>query len=287
MPVTIVTDTTHYLPDAVVAEAGVTVVSLYVNRDGSSVRESEMPGWDGFYADLRAADDLPTTSQPSVGDFVAAYEPLLEQGHDVLSVHLSAGLSGTCRSAQQAAAQLAARYPTRVTVMDSETACGGLGFVVLAAAAAAAQGLGPAEVHARAREARAQMRIWFCIDTLEYLQRGGRVGRAQAWLGGALRIKPILSLESEITPVARVRTSSRAFERMVEYARSRHDDGAHGWAVQHIQAPEPAERLAGRCREIFGCEPLFISEVGAVIGAHTGPGLIGVGAVPLDLVDRA
>lgn len=285
MPVSIVSDTTHYLPVTVAEAAGVTVVSLYVNRDGCSVRESEMPGWDGFYADLRRPGDLPTTSQPSVGDFMSAYEPLLAAGHDVLSIHLSAGLSGTCLSAEQAGAQLAERYTNRVTVMDSETACGGLGFVVLAAAAAARNGAAITEVHTQARQAREQMRIWFCIDTLEFLQRGGRVGRAQAWIGGALRIKPILSLESEITPVERVRTSGRAFERMVEYAQSRHDDGADGWAVQHIQAPQQAERLAGRCREIFDCEPLFIGEVGAVIGAHTGPGLLGVGAMPRAFIE--
>lgn len=285
MGVAIVTDTTHYLPDDVIRDAGVHVVSLYVNQAGKSVRESDMPGWDGFYAKLREASDLPTTSQPSVGDFAMVYEPLLRAGHEVLSIHLSAGLSGTCLAAEQAGAQLAERYTPRVTVLDSETACGGLGFVVLAAAAKARSGADLAEVLQHARQAREQMKIWFCIDTLEYLQRGGRVGRAQAWIGGALKIKPILSLESEITPVERVRTSGRAFERMVEYAQSRKDDGADAWAVQHIQAAEQAGRLEERCREIFGSDPLFLGEVGAVIGAHTGPGLIGVGAVPRALVD--
>jgi DegV family protein with EDD domain len=124
------------------------------------------------------------------------------------------------------------------------------------------------------------MKMWFCIDTLEYLKRGGRVGAAQAWLGSALRIKPILTVESEITPIERVRTQGRAFERMVDYLRSRHDDGADAWVVQHIRAAEQAERLVERGREIFGAEPLFVSEVGPVIGTHVGPGLIGVGAVP-------
>ncbi len=122
------------------------------------------------------------------------------------------------------------------------------------------------------------------MDTLEYLRRGGRIGKAQAWLGGTLRIKPILSLEHEIVPVERVRTAGRAFERMVGYAQELHDSGADGWVVQHIQAPEQSQRLIERCREIFDCEPVFISEVGPVIGTYTGPGLIGVGAIPRALL---
>jgi DegV family protein with EDD domain len=122
--------------------------------------------------------------------------------------------------------------------------------------------------------------MWFCLDTLEYLRRGGRVGKAQAWLGSTLKIKPILSLEREIVPVERVRTAGRAFERMVEYAESLKRAGSDGWVVQHIQAPEQAGRLIERCREIFGSEPVFTSEVGPVIGTYTGPGMIGVGAIP-------
>jgi DegV family protein with EDD domain len=135
-------------------------------------------------------------------------------------------------------------------------------------------------VAARAREAAEATRLWFAVDTLEYLRRGGRIGTAQAWLGGALKIKPILTLDGEITPIERVRTSGRAFERMVEYMRSRHDDGADGWVVQHIQAPDVVERLLDRGRDLFGSEPVFVSEIGPVIGAHVGPGLVGVGGLP-------
>lgn len=123
-------------------------------------------------------------------------------------------------------------------------------------------------------------RLWFAVDTLEFLRRGGRIGTAQAWLGGALKIKPILTLDGEITPIERVRTSGRAFERMVQYLRSRHDDGADGWVVQHIQAPDVVQRLLASGREIFGSEPVFVSEIGPVIGAHVGPGLVGVGGLP-------
>jgi DegV family protein with EDD domain len=153
-------------------------------------------------------------------------------------------------------------------------------MLVLAAAAAARSGADKAAVAERVHQARAALRIWFCLDTLEYLRRGGRIGKAQAWLGGTLKIKPILSLEYEIVPVERVRTAGRAFERMVGYAQELLASGSDGWVVQHIQAPEQAERLIGRCRELFGSEPIFTSEVGPVIGTYTGPGLIGVGGIP-------
>ena len=213
------------------------------------------------------------------------WEPLLDDGHDIVSVHLAGGISGTCESARQAHGLLAERgLGERVEVIDGETACGGLGLLLLAAAAAARGGADKAAVAARVREARKALKIWFCVDTLEYLRRGGRVGKAQAWIGGTLKIKPILSLEYEITPVERVRTAKRAFERMVQYAQELHDNGADRWVVQHIQAHEQAERLMDRCREIFGSEPIFTSEVGPVIGTYTGPGLLGVGALPSSLV---
>jgi DegV family protein with EDD domain len=165
-------------------------------------------------------------------------------------------------------------------VIDSRTAAGGLGLVVLAAARRAAAGAGADEVVAAAVAAREELKMWFAIDTLEFLKRSGRIGAASAWIGSTLKVKPILSVESEITPVERVRTSKRAFERMVDYARQRQQSGADGWVVQHIQARDQAELLADRCRELFGAEPVFFSEIGPVLGSHTGPGLLGVGAIP-------
>jgi DegV family protein with EDD domain len=284
-PVVIVTDSTHYTTRELIAAAGVREVSLYVGDGESTRRESEITDYDDFYARLRDASELPSTSQPSIGDFLAVYEPLLEAGNDVVSIHLAGGISGTVGAAAAAKGLLDERGGEgRVSVFDAQTACGGLGCVVLAAAAAARSGGDGDAVLARARETRAALAIWFCIDTLDYLQRGGRIGRAQAWLGGALKIKPILSLEAEITPVERVRTSGRAFERMVDYLRSRRDDGADGWVVQHIQAPERAAAIVERGRELFGSEPMWVSEVGPVIGTYTGPGLIGVGGVPARLM---
>ncbi len=278
-PVAIVSDTCHYLPPEVVAVNDIHEVSLYVHWDGREDRESALGDLGAYYEHLHVAADLPTTSQPSIGDFLGAWEPLLEEERDVVSIHLTAGVSGTYESARQARAELGDRG-SRVAVLDSATACGGQGLMLLAAAAAARGGADLEAVAARARQARERLKIWFCIDSLEYLKRGGRVGGAQAWLGSALKIKPILTVESEITPVERVRTAGRAFERMVDYLRALQDDGADGWIVQHIRAEEQAERLVARGRELFGTEPLFVSEIGPVIGTHLGPGLIGVGGMP-------
>lgn len=278
MPVAIVTDSTHYLPPELMAAHDIHVVSLYVKRGDELERESRLlDDLDSYYQRLRTDADT-TTSQPSIGDFLQVYEPLLEAGQDIVSIHLSAGISGTYGSALQARAQLAERgHEGRIEVLDSRTVCGGLGLTVLAAANSARGGRTLTQVAGDAQSARDQLRIWFVLDTLEYLRRGGRIGGAQAWIGGALKIKPILSLESEVTPVERVRTSGRAFERMVQYMRTLHADGADTWCVQHIQAYDNAQRLVERGREIFGSEPQFVSEVGPVIGAHAGPGLLGVG----------
>jgi fatty acid kinase fatty acid binding subunit len=280
--VAVVTDTTNYLPPALAAEHGVHEVSLYVNDGERQRREADIRDLSAFYEGLRTAATLPTTSQPSIGDFLTVYEPLAADGHDVVSIHISGGISGTVETARQAAGELAGR--ARIEVVDSGSAAGGLGVIVLAAAAAARAGRDADAVVARTREAIAATRLWFAVDTLEYLRRGGRIGPAQAWLGGALKIKPILTLDGEITPIERVRTAGRAFERMVDYMRSRRTDGADGWVVQHIQALDVAERLVASGHEIFGCDPLFVSEVGPVIGAHVGPGLVGVGGLPKRLL---
>ena len=283
--VAVATDSTHYLPRELADAERIHQVSLYVGWQGEHVRELEMDGFDAFYQRLERDPESPSTSQPSIGDFLAVWEPLIEEDQDVVSIHLAGGISGTYEAARQAHGLLAERgLGDRVEVLDSQTACGGMGMLALVACAAARSGAGKDAVVARVREAHAAQNIWFCLDTLEYLRRGGRIGKAQAWLGGTLKIKPILSLEYEIVPVERVRTAGRAFERMVEYARELADSGSDGWVVQHIQAPEQAQRLIDRCREIFDSEPVFTSEVGPVIGTYTGPGLIGVGAVPRALL---
>jgi DegV family protein with EDD domain len=283
--VAIVVDTTHYMPRELVEANGLHEVSLYVNQGDRHERESDMPDFDAFYEGLRTSAQLPTTSQPSIGDFLAVYEPLVEEGRDVVSVHISGGISGTVESARQAATDLRARKPQRrIEVIDTKSACGIIGLSALAGAAAARAGGDIDAVTARVRSAVDIAKIWFAVDTLEFLRRGGRIGTAQAWLGGALKIKPILTVDGEITPIERVRTSGRAFERMVDFLRARHADGCDAWVVQHIQARDQADALADRGREIFGKDPVFVGEIGPVIGTHVGPGLVGVGGIPSSLM---
>ena len=283
----IVADTTSYLPPEIIAEHQVHLVSLYVGLEGDQEPEAEIANLHDFYERLRVSDQTVTTSQPSVGDFIAVYEPLLAEDREIVSIHLSSGISGTYESAMQARERLTAdgKGGERIVIRDSQTGCGGMGLMVMAAAIAAEKGASAAEADQRAQAAREELKIWFAVDTLDYLRRGGRIGAARAWIGTTLKIKPILTLDNEITPIERVRTRSRAFERMVDYARQRHADGADAWVVQHVQDPENAERLVETCRPIFGCEPVFTSEVGPVIGAHVGPGLLGVGGVPKSVLE--
>ena len=288
MPSTaVVADTTSYLPRELIAEHDIHLVSLYVGIEGEQERESDIDDLRGFYERLRISGEAVSTSQPSVGDFIAVYEPLLAEGREIVSIHLSAGISGTYESAMQARERLTAegKGGERIVVVDSRTGAGGMGLMLLGAARAAEQGASAAEASERAEALRSELKIWFAVDTLDYLRRGGRIGAARAWIGTTLKIKPILTLEDEITPIERVRTRSRAFERLLGYARQRHEDGADAWVVQHVQDPENAERLVEACKPIYGCDPAFTSEVGPVIGAHVGPGLLGVGGVPRSVLE--
>ena len=283
----VATDTTSYLPRALVGTRGIREVSLYVTLDGRQQRESEiLDDTDEFYDRLRATDATATTSQPAVGDFIAEWRPLLDAGEDLISVHISSGISGTYGAAVSARDLLVGDGvdQRRIEIVDSRRACGGLGLMLMAAAAAAESGADLATVTERVSAARDELQMWFAVDTLEYLRRGGRIGGAQAWMGSALKIKPILTLDGEITPIERVRTHQRAIERMVEFLHELHDAGRDAWVVQHIQSPDVAGRLVEEGKKIFGTDPVFVSEVGPVIGAHVGPGLLGVGGLPAEML---
>ncbi len=273
--VAIVTDSTTYLPPALIDGGQVQTVSLYVGWNGDLRREDEYSDLDAFYMRLHESSLLPTTSQPSIGDFMAVYRPLVRAGRDVVSLHIAEGLSGTCQSAREAGRILAEEgHAGRVIVHDGQTGAGGLGCLVVVAARLAADGKDAEAIVAGISAARASLDIWFCLDTLEYLHRGGRIGAAQAAIGTALRIKPILTFGTEIAPVGRVRTHARAMERMGECLQTLHARGAREWIVQHAQAPADAERLVEAGTELFGHEPLFCTEVGPVLGAHLGAGVL-------------
>ena len=285
----VVTDSTAYLPPTLVAELGVTVVSLYysLGNDNGALREVDVGGDYGvFYSQLAAGEAIATTSPPSVEDFKATYTDLLADGGSVVSIHISSGMSETCANARTAAAALAEEGAEgRVDVIDSAATGGQLGCLALAGARLARGGASHDAVLERVRQAREEVRLWFLVDTLEYLRRGGRIGTATAWVGSALQVKPILTIESEITAVERVRTRDRGVDRLVELMRNWRAVGADAYFVQHTRAQEDAERFAQRLQEIFWRPPEFISEIGPVVGTHIGPGVIGGGGMPARLLE--
>jgi DegV family protein with EDD domain len=272
--VAVVTDSTTYLPPELIERWGVQQVSLYVGWGDERLPEREYD-LDAFYARLRDSPNLPSTSQPSVGDFLACFEPLAGEGRDVVSVHIASGLSGTCESAREAARVIADKgLPGRVEVVDGQTGAGGLGCLALAAAGASEQGLALGAVVDTIHKTRKGLEMWFCLDTLEYLRKGGRIGAAQALVGSALKIKPILTFGTEITPVGRVRTRKRAMQQMVTYLHELRDRGASDWFVQHAQSFDDAGALVAGGTVIFGKAPLFCTQVGPVLGAHLGSGML-------------
>ncbi len=278
-----VSDSNAYLPAGLADANGLTMLQQYLlYADGHRVHEDEVD-LDVFFDEMRAAEELPRTSHPTVEDFHAAYSGLLGNSDAIVSVHSSGQLSRTVAAALEAVEQLGASE--RITVVDSQSAGGGLGLIALAAARRAASGESAERVVETAEEARAEVKMWFAIDTLEFLRRSGRIGAASAWIGSTLRVKPILTIEDgQMMPVERVRNSERAFERLLDYAHQRHASGADAWMVQHVRSPEAAQRLVERACEVFETDPVFVSEIGAVVGAHTGPGLVGLGALPARLL---
>src|SRR3954465_11556148 len=259
--VAVVTDTTHYMPRALVEALGLHQVSLYVTFEGETRREADIDDLDDFYRRLGDSSEMPSPSQPSGGDFTTVYEPLLEAGADIVSIHISGGISGTCATAGQARAQMVERggAPERIVVLDSATACAGLGMMAIAATSAAGAGASAQEAAEAAQALRRELKVWFAVDTLEFLRRGGRVGGAQAWLGTTLKIKPILSIESEILPIERGRTAGRMFDRPLDHLRARREEGCDTFFIQHIHAPDQAQRLVDGGREIYGREPELVS----------------------------
>jgi DegV family protein with EDD domain len=265
----VVTDSTAALPEALAT--GLTVVPLTVVIDGKEGRE----GVDVTPAEVAAAltaNRPVSTSRPAPWMFVAEYERLLGMGYEgVLSMHLSAKLSGTWESATLAAAD----FEGRVEVLDSGAAGMGLGFPAAMAAAAAAGGADLAGVRAVADAAIGRTLTLFYVDTLEFMRRGGRIGATQAVVGTALAVKPILGMsEGAVVPLEKVRTSSKAIARVVERAAEAAGDSTVDIAVQHVAAPERADVLADALAARLRVRERYIGEVGAVLAAHSGPGLV-------------
>jgi DegV family protein with EDD domain len=270
--VAVVTDSTAGLPDDLIAAHGMTVVPLTVTIDGASGLEGVDVAPGDVAKALTARRSSVSTSRPSPGEFTAAYDRLLDEGAaGIVSVHLSAKLSGTYESALLAAAG----YPDRVAVVDSQSTGMGLGFAALAAS-----GLPDLDsAVAAARAAVARTTTLFYVDTLEYLRRGGRIGAASALLGTALSVKPILRMvDGEIVVRDKVRTASRALARLVDLAVEAAGDAEVEVGVHHLAAPARADELVVRLRERLGerLRACYETEIGAAVGAHVGPGLASV-----------
>lgn len=280
MSVAVVTDSTAYLPAEVIEQHGIEVVPLYVVLAGRSGREGSEIGPEDVARALSVRGQSVSTSRPTPGDFVAAYRRCLDAGADrLVSIHLSAELSSTSDAARLAASQVGEHL---VTVVDSRSTAMGLGFAVLAAARAAAEGADAATVAEVARDTAAATRTFFVVDTLEHLRRGGRLGSAAALLGTALAVKPVLHVrDGQVVPLEKVRTTARAVNRLVQHAVESAADTPVSVAVHHLAAADRAERLAAELRtQIPDLVELYVSELGAAIGAHVGPGAVGVVIAP-------
>jgi DegV family protein with EDD domain len=278
--VAIVTDSTADLPSDLARGHGVTVVPLTVTigheswLDGVEIQPHE------FYKRLAQAGSVASTSQPSPARFVEAYRPLLEEHDEVVSIHISARLSGTFASAEQAVGELQTRE--RVHLVDSTLVSMPLGLLVLAAARMAQDGLDGRAIVEGVDRIRRGTHVFFGVKTLENLARGGRIGRANALVGSILQVKPVLTIqEGEVTPLERVRTWDRALNRIVELARAVDTGKGVCAIVGHAVDAESAQRLAGALEPV--AETLLLQPLGAVVGAHAGPGTVGVGCYPAEL----
>ncbi|MFD5474082.1 DegV family protein [Streptomyces sp. NPDC127105] len=276
--VAIVTDSTAYLPPWTMERHGITAVPLTVVLGDQALEEGTEISTRSLAQALQKRRFV-TTSRPSPQQFAETYRTIAESGASgIVSLHLSAELSGTYDAAVLAAREA----PVPVRVVDTGMVAMALGFCALAAAETAEAGGTVDEAVAAAEKRAAGTSAFFYVDTLDYLRRGGRIGAAQALLGSALAVKPLLQLQDgRIELLEKVRTASRAIARLEEIVAERAGGADVDVAVHHLAAPERASALADRLRtRVSGLADLHVSEVGAVIGAHTGPGLLAVVVSP-------
>jgi DegV family protein with EDD domain len=275
--VAVVTDSTADLPPDIASSLGITVVPLNLHFGTETYRDGIDLSADEFYRRLSTTSVMPTTSQPSIGTFEQTFEGLARDHDGIISLHISSKLSGTYNSA--AVACQAVKESCPIEVIDSGLASMSLGFVAIAAARAAQAGQSLTEIHQLVTRRIPNVGLLFMVETMEFLRRGGRIGRAQALIGGILSIKPLLTLEDGIVcPVEKVRTRSRATERLVEYVER--NPRLEGLAIMHSTTPDDVDSLVTRFEPMIARENIIIGKYGPVLGAHLGPGALGI------MVDR-
>jgi DegV family protein with EDD domain len=279
-PVGIVTDSTADITEEMARSEGVSVVRLVTTfPDGASFRDGDLSQAE-FFDRMGRARELPTTSQPPVGDFVSVYERLLETCSHVVSIHISGRLSGTIEAARQAAE----RFGDSVIVVDSRNLSWGLGWQVLVAARAARMGAAAADVVAAAERARERARLVVGLDSLDNLARGGRIGAVSAFFGGLLDLKVVFTVNREgaFEPVARVRGKKAALRETLDFVkREMHGAKSGMFCVVHALSADTATQLRDALTSMFEATELLVLETGVVIATHTGTGW-GIGFIPGD-----
>jgi DegV family protein with EDD domain len=274
MSVRIVTDSTSDIPKPLADELGITVIPLTIQFGAQSFRDGLDLTADDFYQRLTTTKELPQTSQPPPALFDYTYRHLITQG-DVVSVHLSHKFSGTVETARSAANDVA---PDKIAVVDSGSVSMGLGLCAIAAARAAKAGASLQECEAAARHVAQHVHVAVAFETLEYLRRGGRIGRASAFLGGLLRLKPVLTVkDGEAFPVTRARSRQKAIDEICGLITK--FPSVTDVAIAHTTTPEDAAALAERARTLAPNANLYEVRFGPVLGVHGGPGMLGVAVV--------
>jgi DegV family protein with EDD domain len=272
--VKIVTDSTGYLPAELQAELDIKVVPLNVHFGEQTFQDGVDLTNDEFYTMLAGAPELPTTSQPSPGQFRDVFSELAEAGHEVICLTISSKMSGTYLSAVEASRMLP---DARIVVIDTLFVAGALGMMTLTAARMAAEGFSIDQIVDRMEQMQQDIRIHFLVDTLEYLQKGGRIGTASALIGTLLKVKPILTVRDGIVqPLDKVRSTRKAIARLVdELSSSVAPDQPVEVIVMNARSPEIAEQIEAGLRQNMRCEKVIWAEIGAVVGTHAGPSVVG------------
>ncbi len=274
MPVKVVADSATDLPPDQVESLGIAVIPCYITFGTEDLKDGVELTTEQFYDRLLNGPDFPKTSQPSVGDFKQLYEEIGPGSDGIVSVHISSRISGTINSATQAASEAEVDCPIRV--VDTLQASLGAGLIAIEAARAARDGRDVETVARAAEEAAARAEFFVLMDTLEYLEKGGRIGKAGALLGGLLRIRPMIILkDGEVHELAKARSRKAGIERLLGFAREFAPADEIG--IVQTTTPQEAEGLAARIRDLVpsGREPL-ISRVGPAVGSHAGPGALGI-----------